>query len=463
MNAIVEHVMLAKRAIADDRARVKGRRLIMEPGFLPAALEVIEQPVSPTGRITAWVLLVGLAATGMWLTLGKVDVVASAQGQIMPSDNVKLVQASTTGIVRRIYVRDGDVVHRGQPLIDLDPTVSTADETQATKALLAAELDVARDQAIADALSGKGVSFAPPAGTPADVATAQRRLIEAQVAESRDERAGMVAARESALADANAASDQIRAYGDTVPVLDKEIDAMNDLAAKGYAPGLKLLELQRQRRSEAGEKDVAIAQQARSVADARKFGEQASQAGEQAAQQALADLTKAQAEAMVRREDLAKAHERSRLQRLTAPVDGTIVQLVVHTVGGVVQPVNPLMIVVPTGALKIEAKLLNRDAGFVHPGQDVAVKLEAFPFTRFGTVPGRIETVSSDAVDDKKLGPVYVARIALLRSTIDRGDAVVPLVPGESVTADIRTGRRSLLSYLLSPIERAKSEAAREQ
>lgn len=463
MNAIVEHVMLAKRAIANDRARVKSRQLIMEPEFLPAALEVIERPVSPTGRLTAWVLLAGLAATGAWLTFGKVDIVASAEGQIMPSDNVKLVQAANTGIVRHIYVRDGDTVKKGQSLIDLDPTVSTADEQQATKALLAADLDVARDQAIADALSGKGVHFNPPAGTPADIAAAQRRLIEAQVAENQAATAGMAAARESSLADAKAASDQIRTYGDTVPVLDKEIGAMNDLAAKGYAPGLKLLELQRQRRSEAGEQDVAVAQQARSLADARKFGEQVAESHQQAAQQALADLTKAQAEAMVRREDLAKAHERSQLQRLFAPVDGTVQQLSVHTLGGVVQAVNPLMVVVPNGALKIEAKVLNKDAGFVHRGQDVAIKLEAFPFTRYGTIPGRIESVSSDAVDDKKLGPVYVARVKLLRTTIDRGDHVVPLEPGMTATADIRTGRRSILSYLISPINQARLEAGRER
>ena len=107
--------------------------------------------------------------------------------------------------------------------------------------------------------------------------------------------------------------------------------------------------------------------------------------------------------------------------------------------------------------------MLNKDAGFIRSGQDVAVKLEAFPFTRYGTVLGRIETISSDAVDDKKLGPVYVARITLLRSTIDRGDTVVPLGPGESVTADIRTGRRSLLNYLLSPINETRLEAGRER
>jgi hemolysin D len=143
--------------------------------------------------------------------------------------------------------------------------------------------------------------------------------------------------------------------------------------------------------------------------------------------------------------------------------NGTVQQLAVHMLGGVVEAVRPLMVIVPYGALTVEAKLLNKDAGFVHRGQDVAVKLEAFPFTRYGTIPGRIESVSSDSVDDRKLGPVYLARVALLRSTIDRGDRVVPLVPGMTVTADIRTGRRTIMSYLLSPIDEARLEAARER
>jgi hemolysin D len=452
-----------REALAQDRKQRKGRVRSKEPAFLPAALEVIERPVSPTGRITAWTLLLGLVATGAWLTLGHIDIVASAQGKIIPTDAVKLVQAANIGVVRKIYVRDGTIVRKGEPLIDLDPTVSTAEEAEASKGLLAAELDVARDSAIADALIGKGIHFAPPTGTTPEVAETQLRLIKAQVAESGAATAGMAAARDSSLAEANSAAQQIRTYSDTVPVLDKEIDAMNGLAAKGYAPGLKLLELQRQRRSEAGERDVAVAQRARGQSDARKFSQQLTQSREQARQTALADLAKAQSEAMVRQEELTKARQKSHLQRLVAPVDGIVQQLTVHTVGGVIEAVRPLMIIVPYGALTVEANVLNKDAGFVRQGQPVAVKLEAFPFTRYGTVPGRIQSISSDAIDDKKLGPIYVARIKLLRSTIDRGDVVAPLGPGMTVTADIKTGRRSLLSYLLSPIDKARLEAGRER
>jgi hemolysin D len=463
MNAISHHWQVAREALARDKLHRKNRERSADPRFLPAALEVIERPVSPTGRVTAWVLLVGMAATIAWLVLGKVDIVASAEGRIMPTDDVKLVQAANTGIVRRIYVHDGDAVTKGQPLIDLDPTMSTADKVQAEKALLSARLDVARNQAIADALSGKGVRFTPPVGTSPEVADTQRRLIAAQVAESSAAISGMAAARSSALSDAQAAADQIRTFDRTMPVLDRELDAMHGLEAKGYAPGLKLLEMERQRHSEVGQRDVAVAQQAKGLADARKFGQQRNQSREDARQRALADLAKAQSDAMLREEELTKAQQKSHLQRLVAPVDGTVQQLAVHTVGGVVEAVRPLIVVVPRGALTIEAKVLNKDAGFVHRGQDVAVKLEAFPFTRYGTIPGRIESMSQDSVDDRKLGPVYVARVALLRSTIDRDDQRVTLQPGMTATADIRTGRRSIISYLLSPINQARLEAGRER
>jgi hemolysin D len=248
-----------------------------------------------------------------------------------------------------------------------------------------------------------------------------------------------------------------------VPVLDREVAAMNGLAAKGYAPGLRLLELQRQRRSEAGDRDVAVAQRERGAADARKFGEQAAQTREQARQQALTDLAKAQNDVILRREELTKANQRSKLQRLYAPENGTVQQVSVHTLGGVVEPIKPLMVVVPEGALTVEAKVLNKDAGFVRRGQQVAVKLEAFPYTRYGTVPGRILSISRDSIQDSRAGPYYLARIALDRTTIATERGAVGLSPGLTTTSDIRIGSRRIISYLVSPLAELHAEAGREK
>jgi hemolysin D len=463
MSEIRRYWSLWTDALAAEKQRTQGRLASAEPDFLPAALEVIESPVSPTGRVTAWVLLTGFALTLAWTCIGRVDIVASAEGSIIPADNVKLVQASDSGVVRRIYVHEGMAVRKGQPLVDLDPTVSGAEESQAVQALLAARIEEARNQAIADALAGKPLRFTAPPGTPADVAETQRRLIAAQLAQTDAAAAGFGAARQSSLADVRSAEEQVRKYDATMPVLDHEIEAMNGLAAKGYAPGLRLMELERQRHSEKGEREVAQAQRARAVSDAHKFAEQASQTREEARQRALADLAKAQNEVGLRAEELRKARQKAHLQRLLAPVDGTVQQLDVHTVGGVVEPAKPLMVVVPTGALTVEAKVLNQDAGFVHEGQSVVVKVQAFPFTTYGTIPGRILSVSRDAVPDKDIGPYFLTRIALAQASIATEKGTVPLSAGLATTNDISIGTRSILTTLIAPVKKIQLEAARER
>lgn len=136
----------------------------------------------------------------------------------------------------------------------------------------------------------------------------------------------------------------------------------------------------------------------------------------------------------------------------------------VHTIGGVVEPAKPLMVIVPSSAaIEVEARILNKDVGFVRIGQEASVKLEAFSFTRYGPVPGRGRAISSDAVQDKELGLVYVATILLDRATIEADGRRHVLSPGLTATVDIRTGTRSILSYLLSPLQTTVAQAGRER
>lgn len=464
MNAISHHWEVAKAALADDRARVKARVENIQSEFLPAALEIIERPVSPTGRVTAYLLGGGLLLALGWAVFGKLDVVASAPGRLIPADNVKLIQSSDTGIVRTILVRDGQEVRKGQALVELDPTVSTADTVQARSALQTALLDVARAKAVLGALDGHGLHFMAPDGTPADIAETQRALAAADLAAIEAGISGRGADRQAAAAARDEALTQAAKLNETIPLIDQQLEAYEALLAKGYAPKLKVIELRRQRLATIKDRDAALD-------TARKAGAQLAGAGSSVAQnlaearaKVLGDLAKAQADASLRTEELVKSQQRSRLQRLVSPVDGTVAQLAVHTIGGVVEPAKPLMVIVPKGgSLVAEVKLLNKDAGFVRAGQSVAIKLEAFPFTRFGTVPGHVETISSDAVEDERLGLVYAARVRLDSARINRGDRVVALTPGMAVTADIRTGRRSIMSYLISPIEEARQEAGRER
>ena len=462
--SVLTHWRVFREALDADRTNARHHFASTEADFLPAALAVVERPVSPTGRVTAWAMLGFLGLTLVWLIVGKIDMVASAPGKILPSGATQIVQSAGSGVVNAIHVRDGDHVRAGQLLIDLDTTLATAELDQSTKALLADELEVARNRALVDALNGHGIHFVPPDGTPADVAAEQRQLIAAQIAEVNSTVAGIGAARMSAIADAHAAAATRAKLDATLPILDHEVDAMNRLDAKGYAPGMRLLELQRQRRSEAGDRDVAAAQEARGASEANRYAQQMSQTRDAARRQAMVELTRAAADAIVKREDVTKATRRAGLVRLTAPVDGTVQQLAVHTVGGVVEPARTLMAIVPTrGNIEVEAKVLNKDAGFVHEGQAATVKVDAFPFTRYGTVPGTVVSLSRDAVPDAKLGATYIARIRLARTTIMADGSPTALSAGMGVTADIRTGNRRIISWLLSPIMTTADQAAKER
>lgn len=464
MNAPTNHLRAIREALANDREQHAARPANLAPEFLPAALELVERPVSPTSRLTGRILLGLLVATLLWLVFGEVDVVASAPGKILPSGSTRLVQAAGSGVVAAIHVREGERVHKGQVLIELDTTLSSAELEQARKALLTADLDVARGHALVDALDGRGLHFAAPEGTPPEVVETQRRLVAAQLAEVNATVAGYGAARGSALADAQAAAATRAKLDSILPILDHEVEAMNRLDAKGYAPGLRLLELQRQRRSEAGDREVAAAQAARGGSEARRYADAMAQTREQARRQALADLAKAESEAILRREDVTKAARRQSLQRLVASDDGTVQQLALHTVGGVVEPARTLMVIVPDhDGIELEARVLNKDIGFVREGQSVAVKFEAFPFTRYGTVPGIVTSLSHDAVSDPRLGASYIARINLARSEIEADGKAVPLTAGLAATADIRTGKRRIISWLLSPLQTLVAGAAREK
>lgn len=464
MNPLSRHWAAVQDALENERARARSPLSVDETSFLPAALEVVERPVSPTARITAWLLLAFLAITILWLMLGKVDIVAAAPGKLIPVQNVQLVQPAEAGVVRAILVRDGQQVRAGQPLVELDPTVSNAEAVQARKALETALLDAARLRAVLSALDGTPLRIALPPGTPPDEAQTQVALARAQLAQIQADASTHSA--DTAVARAARTEAQIEAakLTETIPLLDEQIAAHETLLEKGYVSKLKVIEMRRQRLAAARDRDAALAAAKRAEAQIAAAGGSGRQSDAQARSRILADLARAEGEARLRREELTKAARRSGLQRLLSPVDGTVTQLSVHTIGGVVEPAKPIMVIVPSGGrLVAQVAVANKDVGFVTVGQPVTVKVQAFPFTRYGTIPGRVEQLSSDAVQDEKLGLVYTARIGLERETIERDGRRVPLSPGMAVTADIRTGRRSLADYLISPIEEAGSSAARER
>jgi len=464
LEALSRHWVVLRESVRQDRLERRARQASADPAFLPAALEILESPPNPLGRAVLWAVTGFIVLAIAWSIIGKVDVVASSQGKVVPAGLVKVVQPSDYGVVRAIHVAEGDRVVAGQPLIELNPTASTAELEQARQALSAAEVDRARARALVDHAMGRPARFVAPDGMGGDPLRTQVSLVQARISGNRATVEGLVQDRAQRIADLGMIEAEIAKLEETLPLAQEQLQGLERLESQGYAPRLRVSEVRE--RVVGLRQDLAIRREERRKARAAVAAVEAQigRVRSEFAGEALDALTEAENARALRAEELAKASDKARLTVLTAPEDGVVQQLQIHTVGGVVKPADPLLVVVPTtGRLVVEVMVLNGDAGFVRPGQRVEVKLEAYPFTRYGVIEGRVERISRDAVQDEHLGLVYPARVQLDRSWLRVEGVRRPLAPGLAATAEIKTGRRRIIEYLLSPLLRRVQEAGRER
>jgi hemolysin D len=463
----------------------KGRRA-EEVAFLPAALEITETPPSPIGRAIAVALMLLVCAALAWSAWGTIDIVASATGKVVSSGRSKVVQPFETGVVRAIHVQDGQSVKSGDLLIELDPTVNAAERDRLHDDLMAERLNVARLRA-ALAAGGEEVSadlVVPEDADPMLVAT-QRQLLANQVSENRAKLAALARQEAQKEAEHQTIAATIHKLDALLPVTQQRVEIRKTLMEKEIGSKLtyyETLQLQIEQQEELRVQSSRLKEAEAAVAAIRETRIQA-----------LAEYRKSLSDELAKSEqkangvarDLIKAQQRTRLQQLTSPVDGVVQQLAVHTVGGVVTPAQSLLVIVPTDTrLEIEAMISNRDIGFVEAGQGAAIKIDTFNFTRYGLLAGQVVSVSQDAIirdrpqergTDRALATQrdssepsgqelsYSARISLDRTRMQVDDRLVNLSPGMAVTVEIRTGSRTILSYLLSPLQRYRHEIMRER
>ncbi|HEX4506985.1 MAG TPA: HlyD family type I secretion periplasmic adaptor subunit, partial [Alphaproteobacteria bacterium] len=450
--------------------------------FLPAALELIETPASPLGRIMMWTIIALASIAFLWACIGKVDIIATAAGRVIPSGQIKLIQPFEIGVVKAIHVTDGDHVRAGDVLIELDPTTNQADQERVERDLVQSKLDVAR---LSAALTGNADSFVAPTGADPGLTAAARHQLVEMLAQHKAKIDGLdqqIAAKTAERDQAKATIVKVEA---SLPIVQKRVDIYQKLAANQYSSKVSALEAEQQLVEARDDRAVAKHQLEGAEASIAALQQQKQEADAEARAQTLDDLAKARQKLAELDQEQIKAAQKTDLQTLKAPVDGTVEQLAVHTVGGVVTPAQTMAVVVPEGSkLQIEAMLPNRDVGFVHPGQAAEVKVEAFTYTRYGLIHGTVEGISRDTVQsngrkpkdgnrqgeddaDSGDGPheesSYVARVTLSRTSIDTEDGPRQLEPGMAVTAEIKTGRRRVIDYLLSPLARYKHEGMRER
>ena len=454
-----------------------------EREFLPAALEILETPPSPTGRLLAFIIGAFFVIAVLWSFFGKVDVLATAPGRILPAGKIKVIQPLDPGMVKAIYVQDGDHVRAGQVLIELDPTLAVADREKLFHDLTGTELDVARLTALkpmAENGAAPGPLIAPPDATPDEIEQA-RAALRAQV----DQQAAKLAGLDEQIAEKRAEGGEVDASiaktNAGMPMLLEKARLHQRLHDQGFGTSFAYLDAQEEVSDARRDLDVYAQKGQQARAAAASLQRQRAEAVSEFAAGVLSDLSKALEKQNEMSQDLIKAKEKSIETSIRAPIDGVVEETAVHTIGGVVTPAERLMIVVPDDQqLIVEAQLPNRDVGFVHVGQDVAVKVETFNFTRYGLIRGKVLALSRDAVapSDRRTdegapeaaaaspspsSPTYTARISLDRSSMTVDGVVRPLQPGMSVTAEVKTGRRTIIDYLLSPLARKTNEALHER
>jgi hemolysin D len=486
-NAVVvfaDHARKLGRAVA-KLGPSEQRRSADELAFLPAALEIVETPPSPVGRAIGLSIVAVLVVALAWACIGTVDIVAVAPGKLIPSGRTKTIQPFETSVVRAIYVRDGQTVAAGERLIDLDATMSAAELSHLKGDFQSAQLDVARLKAALANNSDPVSAFDPPPEAPPSLVDMHRRYLVSQTAEQNAKIAAIdrqIVQKEAERTTSKASIEKLKA---TLGPLQQRVDIREQLYQKELGSKLQYLtelqELVGQRQevlvlqSRYGEADAAIGvlveTQAKTIAEYQRT--------------LFEDLSKAEQKVAGLTQDIIKAKRHAGLQNLTAPIDGVIQQLAVHTVGGVVTPAQTLMLIVPTDSnLEVEAMISNQDIGFVEAGQDVAIKIDTFNFTRYGLLRGKIVSISQDAIPRNKpvengnaratgaetsssepMGQelVYAARVSLERNQMNIDNRRVNLSAGMAVTTEIKSGSRRIISYILSPLMRYGQESFRER
>lgn len=450
-------------AVANNEQTAQARE------FLPTLLAITDSPPPKLPRMILLSVLALLAILLLWSVLGRLDVVASAEGRLVPQSKLKIVQPADAGIVTEILVHEGQQVHMGQVLMRLDPQLLDADRNAVGSEHAQLSLQLRRIDAELGGTSMQRIDGDPP-GLFLQVSqqgTAHRQAYLDALASERT----MI---EKVSHDLQAAQELLAKWEKTVPIAQRSADAYERLQRDGFISAIAAEEKQR----DYLEKSQDLRAQQATVFSLRAMltnsEKKLAQLSSAYRSDLLAERTSIDAQFRRLTGEKSKLEHKNSLLELRAPQAGIVKDLSTHTVGTVVAPGTVLMSLVPLNEpLRAEVMLKNEDAGFVHLGQPVKLKFVAYPFQKYGMIEGEIDHIGPDVADPQATGREgldpsqaiarYPVWVKLSRQTLELDGKALALTPGMQLVADIHQGERSVLEYLLSPVQRAWMEAARER
>lgn len=397
----------------------------------------------------------------VWASITSVGEVASASGEVTPVGSIKRVQHLEGGIVSAIYVRDGDLVQQGQVLMNLANGATAPELEQMQARLVALELQESQLDALTHggeaAPASKDKRFGALAATQASLLQSKRDQLESAI----DMLERQLEQRRADLAQQLQQANRVR---EEIAILEEQILVRSTLVAKGFSSRMALLDQKRERarvQTQLAEIDGQIERSHSAIKEAQaRIAEERARSRRDTSQ----EIGNVRGQIAELREALARADDRVKRLAVRAPVRGIVSGLQTETIGGVIAPGSTILEVMPVDALLVvEARVAPKDIGFVRDGQAVTVKVLTYDYTRFGTIDGRIDTISPTTLFDEKGVPYYRARIGLKRNFVGSDPRRNLVIPGMTVMADIHTGEKTVLAYLLKPLALATGEALHER
>lgn len=435
--------------------------------FLPAVLEIQERPPHPVAQWLARALLILFVLLIAWACIGQVNIVASAEGKIIPSQRVKQVQPLEKAVVKKILVSEGEFVVAGQALIELDSTVAEADTARLKMELNAFVQQEALSHAfinLIDLAEEKRLAISyetlPWKSNDLDY----KQLLWRQWQDHSSERLRLSEGLKRNYSEQQSAAASITKLSLLLPIIEQRVKKLDGLHDKNYISEIDFLAAEQERIqisqdliSEKHRRD-----QLKAAENEIKFQLKAYLAQIKSKHwQVIVDANK---QIEVIGEELKKAQDTQRQRVLYSPVDGYVQQLAANTIGGVVTDAQVLMLVVPKETvLEVEVMLPNKDIGFVQKDMLAEVKIHTFPFTKYGLIEGVVKTISNDAILDENLGLVYSVRVSMHQNYLNVNGSDVLLMPGMAVTAEVQTGKRRIIEFIAAPLLRGAKESLRER
>lgn len=456
---IVKLALLQEKADVNSKIKEMNRH---EKEFLPAVLAVTEVPPSHGARLLTYVIISIFMVLLLWAYWGKIDIIATSQGKLMPASNIKTIQTLEDSEIEEIYVQEGQYVQAQQELIKFNQTEVRASISRLKNEIAALEIAIARLGALLSDAPETNFHYSDKINP--YLIKMHSDLLKSQMAEKNAKLEVLLSQIAKAEKEKETTEAEIMRIAHLLPSVQERIEKKKILVEKKLLARLTFLEQEEELTNLSEQKNVQLKKLAETEENIEYLKKEYRQYLAEFDKNLTQELTEAQEKLASYQQELIKYNEALKRTIIKAPLAGYVQQLVYHTRGGVVEKAKPIMNIVPEDyQLEAEVMILNKDIGFVKPEQEVEIKIDSFPFTKYGTIAGKVRNISGDAIKDEKLGLVYNSRLRLADNKINADGKLIQLKPGMGITAEIKTGKRRVLEYLLSPIIKYMDESMRER